>query len=211
MNCLEKFASSRERNLGSFDVLYSSRTERSPHSPTTYTRRVFHHNIFLELNMPIYIKYGDIKGDVTAEGHKGTEGWVEVNSFQFGVGRGISSPTGGSSDRESSAPSVSEIVVTKPMDKSSYRWLEESLYGEGQAVTIDFCKTDKGKLEVYASYTLEDCMVSGYSVNSGGDRPSESLSLNFTKVIFNFSEMGAKNDKGETPKTGWDIAAAKAV
>ena len=31
---------------------------------------------------------------------------------QDGVGRGISSPTGGSSDRESSAPSVSEITMT---------------------------------------------------------------------------------------------------
>ena len=49
--------------------------------------------------MPIYIKYGDIKGDVTAEGHKD---WIEVNSFQWGVGRGISSPTGGGADRESS-------------------------------------------------------------------------------------------------------------
>ena len=161
--------------------------------------------------MPIYIKYGDIKGDCTAEGHKGTDGWVEINSFQFGIGRGIASPTGGSSDRESSAPSVSEIVVTKPMDSSSYRWMEESLYGEGQDVTIDFCKTDKGALEVYASYTLTDCMVSGYSVSSGGDRPQESLSLNFTKIVYNFSEMGSKNAKGETPKTGWDIAAAKAV
>ena len=42
--------------------------------------------------MPIYIKYGDIKGDVTATGHLGSEGWVEINSFQFGIGRGIAIP-----------------------------------------------------------------------------------------------------------------------
>ena len=161
--------------------------------------------------MPIYIKYGDIKGDVTAEGHKGADGWVEINSFQFGVGRGIASPTGGSTDRESSAPSVSEIVVTKAMDKSSFSWLEESLWGEGQAVTIDFVKTDKDKLEVYTSYKLEDAMVSGYSVSSGGDRPSESISINFTKIIYEFHEMGAKNAGADSPKTGWDIAAAKKV
>ena len=161
--------------------------------------------------MPIYIKYGDIKGDVSAEGHKGADGWVEINSFQFGIGRGISSPTGGEDDRESSAPSVSEIVVTKPMDKSSYRWMEESLWGEGVDVQVDFCKTDKDKLEVYASYKLENCMVSGYSVSSGGDRPSESISLNFTKILYEFHEMKAKNDKGESPKAGWDIGAAKKV
>jgi type VI secretion system secreted protein Hcp len=161
--------------------------------------------------MPIYIKYGDIKGDVTADGHKGTDGWVEVNSFQFGVGRGISSPTGGSADREASAPSISEIVVTKPMDKSSYRWMEESLTGEGVSVTIDFVKTDKGTLETYAQYTLDNGMVSGYSVSSGGDRPQESISINFTKVIYSFTEMTAKNEKGDAPKTGYDIALGKKV
>lgn len=161
--------------------------------------------------MPIYIKYGDILGDVTAEGHKGADGWVEVNSFQFGVGRGIASPTGGSTDRESSAPSVSEIVVTKPMDKSSFRWFEESLHGEGVGVQIDFCKTDKDKLEIYTTYKLENAMVSGYSVSSGGDRPTESISINFTKILYEFFEMGAKNAKGDTPKAGWDIALAKAV
>ena len=159
--------------------------------------------------MPIYIKYGDIKGDVSAEGHKGSDGWVEVNSFQFGVGRGIASPTGGSADREASAPSVSEITLSKTMDVSSYRWLEEALWGEGQAVTIDFVKTDKDKLEVYAQYVLTDCMVSGYSVSSGGDRPTESLSLNFTKITFNDITMGSKNEDGSPDRVYYDLAAGK--
>jgi type VI secretion system secreted protein Hcp len=161
--------------------------------------------------MPIYIKYGDIKGDVTAEGHKGSDGWVEINSFSWGVGRGISSPTGGSEDREASAPSISEITMTKPMDKSSYQWLEAALWGEGVTAVIDFVKTDKDKLEVYAKYTLENAMVSGYSVNSGGDRPSESLSINFTKFLYEYTAMGASNSGGDNPKTGYDIALAKKV
>ena len=161
--------------------------------------------------MPIYIKYGDIKGDVTAEGHLGSAGWVEVNSFSWGVGRGISSPTGGSADREASAPSVSEITLSKPMDNSSYRWLEEALIGEGVDATIDFVKTDKGTLETYASYTLTNAMVSGYSVSSGGDRPSESLSLNFTKIVYSFTAMTAKNEAGDSPKTGYDIGLGKKV
>jgi len=161
--------------------------------------------------MPIYMKYGDIKGDVSAEGHKGTDGWVEVNSFQFGIGRGISSATGGSADREATAPSISEIVVTKPSDISSVSWFEQALWGEGVKVTIDFCKTDKGQLEIFQSYDLEDAMVSGYSVSSGGDRPTESISISFTKVIFNFFEMSKDGAKAASPKAGWDIGLAKAV
>jgi type VI secretion system secreted protein Hcp len=155
------------------------------------------------------MKYGDIKGDVTAEGHKGADGWVEVDSFKFGIGRGISSPTGGSADRESSAPSVSEVIVTKPADVSSIPFVEASLFGEGVDVTIDFVKTDKGKLEVYQSFKLENAMVSGLSVDSSGDRPRETLSLNFTRFEYGFNQMGAGGALGQTPKMAWDIGLAK--
>ena len=161
--------------------------------------------------MPIYIKYGDIKGDVTAEGHKGSDGWVEINSFSFGVGRGISSPVGGSEDREATAPSVSEITMSKPMDVSSVSWLEAALWGEGVDVQIDFCKTDKDKLEVYSTYILNQCMVSGYSLSSGGDRPTESLSLNFAKFTYTFIKMNSDGTPGDSPRTGYDIGMAKKV
>ena len=128
--------------------------------------------------MSIFMQYDTIKGDVTAEGH---EGWIESNSFQWGLGRGISSPTGAAADRESAAPSVSEITVTEGRRDFLPRLLNEALQGEGKTVKIDFCKTDKGKLEVFTTYTLTNCMISGYSMSSGGDRPTESPSLNFTK------------------------------
>jgi type VI secretion system secreted protein Hcp len=158
--------------------------------------------------MPIYVQYGSLKGDVTAEGHVG---WIEVNSFQWGVGRGISSPTGGSSDREASAPSVSEIVVTKPTDIATVNLLSESLEGEGQDVTIDFCKTDKGQLNVYLSYTLNNTMISGYSTSSGGDRPQESISFNFTKVSCRDVSLGSKNEDGAPATVGYDIGAGKTM
>jgi type VI secretion system secreted protein Hcp len=153
--------------------------------------------------MPIYVKYAAIDGDVTATGH---EKWIEVNSFQWGVGRGISSPTGGSADRESSAPSVSEIVVTKPTDIATVKMLDEALEGEGVDVTIDFVKTDKGNLSVYLSYTLNNTMISGYSMSSGGDRPQESLSFNFTKIMCRDIGLGAKNEDGQPATVGYDLA-----
>ena len=161
--------------------------------------------------MPIYIKYGDIKGDVTAEGHKGSDGWVEVNSFQWGVGRGISSPTGGSSDREASAPSVSEITVTKTMDSTSPKLLQEALQGQGTTVKIFFVDILKnGTTRLYAEYDLSNVLISGYSDSSGGDRPTESLSLNFTKVQYTFY---TQNPDGSTTasSTTYDLALGKVV
>ena len=158
--------------------------------------------------MPIYMKYDGIDGDVTAEGHPK---WVELNSFQWGVGRGISSPTGASADRESSAPSISEIVVTKAQDIATTKILDEALQGEGKKVTIDFVKTDGKKLEVYMAYKLENVLISGYSISSGGDRPSESLSLNFTKIEFKGIQMDKANKGAGGASVTYDLAKATVV
>jgi type VI secretion system secreted protein Hcp len=120
-------------------------------------------------------------------------------------------PTGASADRESSAPSVSEITATKAQDIATVPILNEALQGEGQTVIIDFCKTDKGQLEVYLTYTLTNCMISGYSISSGGDRPSESISLNFTKIECKNTPMGAAGESESPVTVTYDLATAKVV
>ncbi len=129
--------------------------------------------------MAIFMKYGDMNGEATATGYAQ---WIEMTSMQWGVGRGISAGVGGASKREASAPSVSEITLTKTMDSFSPLALKEAIGGEGVTVKIDITRTDgKGNHVAFQKYILNGTMISGYSVSSGGDRPSESISLNFTK------------------------------
>jgi hypothetical protein len=54
---------------------------------------------------------------------------IQINSFQWGVGRAITQPNGAKSDREGSTPSVNEIVITKPKNKLSPSKLLESATG----------------------------------------------------------------------------------
>jgi type VI secretion system secreted protein Hcp len=149
-----------------------------------------------------------IKGDSTAEGFIE---WIELSSFQFGVGRGISSPTGGSADRESSAPSLSEITITKAQDSSTGPLVTDALQGEGVTVIIDFVKTSAGKLEKYMRYTLTNTMISGWSTSSGGDRPTESLSLNFTKIEIDPTTIDAAGKSSNAKPVTYDIGKAKIV
>ncbi len=157
--------------------------------------------------MPIYMNYDDlsITGDVTEAGHPK---WIELDSLQFGVGRSIASPVGGVDDRESTAPSVAEIVVTKVTDVSTVKLFTESLQGEGKKVVIDFCKTDAGKLEVFLTYTLTNCMISAYSFSTSGDRPHESISLNFTKFEMKNVAMGADAKAGNPEAVAYDLGLA---
>ncbi len=156
--------------------------------------------------MAIYIKYDGIDGEVTQDDHKK---WIEVHSFQFGVGRGISTPTGNAANRESSHASVSEVVVTKVMDSASPKLFTESAAGkDGKKVEIHFVSTGDPGL-TYAQYTLEDTLISGYSVSSGGERPQESISLNFTKVEFKMTPHDDKNAPGTPITVSYDLATAK--
>jgi type VI secretion system secreted protein Hcp len=126
------------------------------------------------------MKFGDVPGDVTTQGFKD---WIEMNSFQFGVSRGVSSGAGGAT-RESSAPSISEIVVTKYFDKSSAKLYQDSVAGSfDKKVQIKMTTTTKSTIETFLTYDLSDCGVSSYSQSSGGDAPTESLSLNFVKIM----------------------------
>jgi type VI secretion system secreted protein Hcp len=156
--------------------------------------------------MPIFMKYDGIEGDVTTAGH---EKWIEVHSFQWGVGRSINNSAASGADREGSTPSVSEVVVTKDTDSASPNLLRASLglkpADEGKTVNIDFCKTDTSQPEPYLQLTLENCLVSGYSTSSGGDRPSESVTLNFTKVEFKNTGMGSANETGSPDTASYDM------
>lgn len=152
--------------------------------------------------MAIYLHIEGVDGDATAKGH---EKWIEVHSLEWGVGRGIHTPTGSSQERESSSPSVSEITVSKPMDKCTPKLFTEACVGIGKKVKIDLCQTGD-KLETYMAYTLTDTLISGYSVSAGGDRPTESISFNFTKLEMKYTPYDNKNKPGSPIPAGYDIS-----
>lgn len=159
--------------------------------------------------MPIYMNYNKlaIKGDVTETGH---ENWVRLDSFQWGVGRGIGMVTGSTKNREASAPSVSEITVTKTQCNGSVKLLQEALQGTGKDVVIDFTRTEEGgKLTNFMTFTLTNTMISGFSTSSGGDRPSESLSLNFTKLEVKLIPTDSEGKAGSAESFTYDLTKVK--
>jgi type VI secretion system secreted protein Hcp len=140
--------------------------------------------------MNAYLKIEGVPGESAAH-----PGWIEVNSFQWGVGRGISSPTGGSADREASSPSVSEITVTKAVDKASPK-LKACVATRCHLGTVELMvrKAGGGESQAYQDYVLNNAWVSRYSMSSmssGGDRPTESVSFKFAKVEMKYNEQRA--------------------
>jgi type VI secretion system secreted protein Hcp len=157
----------------------------------------------------IYMQYEGLEGEVTAAGYAG---WVELSSLQWGLSRNVATPTGSSADREASAPSFSEIATAKLADKATPRLFGEAVAGEGKTVEIHFTMSGgDGTPFVYQIIKLYNVMVSSFAQSSGGDRPSESLSLNYTKIEFSYIPQGKDGTAGTPIKFIYDIAQGKVI
>jgi type VI secretion system secreted protein Hcp len=158
--------------------------------------------------MAIYMKFGAIDGPITT---KGFEKWIELQSFQWGVGRGIGSAARKETGRESSEPSISEISVTKAMDIASNKLFQDAVGGDLSAeVTLKFTSTTKDTVTTFLTYVLSNTGLSGYSLSSGGDNPSESLSLNFTKIMITYSGLDPKT-QAKPDTVGYDLTKMSKV
>lgn len=147
----------------------------------------------------------EIKGDSKVDGHAD---WITLDSCQFGVGRSISS-SGGGSDRDTSNPSFSEMTMTKSTDIASGDLFYQAINGKslGEA-TVEFIQTSGDKLQTYLIIKMSDAIVSSYSMSSGGERPSESFALNYTKINYKYNQFsGDKVKEGKEKK--WDLMQNK--
>ena len=149
---------------------------------------------------PIYMNWNSqqIPGDVTALGFAGD---IELLSAQWGVGKGVTSANGTSG---SGNVAISDLAITKILDKSSPKLLDQVISG-APAPEVDIFFVAPNATQPYLEVVLNNVLISGYSMNSGGDRPTESLTLNFTKVQFVYSAANAAG--GTTPITSlpWNI------
>jgi hypothetical protein len=104
-----------------------------------------------------------------------------------GVGRGISSPTGGSADRAVVSPRDASsgmasgkrmhkpFVITKELDKTSPILSQACASGQHfKEVDVDLASG--------GHYKLADVMVSSIQKSGGGDRPMESVSFTYQKI-----------------------------
>lgn len=160
--------------------------------------------------MAIYLKYASINGSSTAQSH---EQWITCDSIQWGGGRAIGTPTGSAKNREASMVSISEVVVSKQQDNSSPELLKRSYVGtDGEDVTVHLTTTSNQGVNTIMELKLTNTLVSGFSVSSGGDRPSESVSMNFTKIESTFHNQAVEGTEASDPFTvTYDLATAVAT
>jgi type VI secretion system secreted protein Hcp len=151
---------------------------------------------------------GLVQGEATDASHKG---WIEVVSFQISQTQPRSG--GGSTGAGAGRVNLSEISVTKHLDKASTPLREAMTAGTHlKDAIIELTKPSAdGRTVTYYRVTLSDVLISSDRVNvaSGASpTPTESLSLNFTKIAVEYSPQKADGSPAQyqTVHEGYDIA-----
>jgi len=155
---------------------------------------------------PIYMNYQGINAaDLNGDGCTG----IQLDSFQWGFTTSTQSATGGAG---SGKVAVHDISITKSTDKSSPLLVQQAISGKSSPVKIDFCKrAGGGKILPFMEYNLENVLISSYNISSGGDRPTDSITLNFAKIKFSFFDYGPDGTLRGTTSTFFDVFTSPAT
>ncbi|MEK7954174.1 Hcp family type VI secretion system effector [Luteolibacter soli] len=130
-----------------------------------------------------FIKLGDtIAGESTAQNHID---WIELKDVSWQVSRTI---TGTGASRTASTPAVSELTITKTLDRASTGIFLNAVgpvNGAIPTVTMELVDSHAtGNNGIFYRLTLSNVMVSSQKNSSpqGADHPTETVTLNFTKI-----------------------------
>jgi len=151
-----------------------------------------------------YMQIKGIEGTATDDQHKN---WIEVQSYSWGVSQSASV-----AQSTAGRASLQDLSLVKEMDGSSAKIAEECAKGTHfDEVKLDVCRaTGEGKQTTFMQYTLQDVVISSYSVNGGGGGyPMENVSLNYGKIKWEFTKVDAKGKAAGKVAAGWDAKANK--
>ena len=150
----------------------------------------------------IILEITSIKGNCIIEGFVGQ---IIVQSFSHSASIPMQMDRA-NTERTSGRPSFSELNFSKESDVAT-----PSLYAACVAgAKLGDAKIHIGRTEgkVFMSlieYVLSDAMVSSVSTSGGGGQPSDSFSLNYTKITQVYSQQNQDSTKKGSAGFGWDL------
>lgn len=158
--------------------------------------------------MSVFLNYEGIKGESSDSGHKD---WIDIDAWQWGVERKITSNTSTQGDRESSNAVIHDLKIHKRMDSASNRLFIESCCGTGKTVKLHLTKTGTGSgADVYMEYTLKNALISNYHVSGTADdidRPSEILTISFVEMEAKYIPYDEDGNATSPDAVGFDTAS----
>jgi type VI secretion system secreted protein Hcp len=158
----------------------------------------------------IILDMGDgVRGESSLAGY---EGKIELLSFSHGVAMQMTGDIS-NSERTSGRPSHQDLTVTKYLDAASPVLNQACCEGkEFPQVAVIIGRNDGGRLGELMRYTLRGVLISSISIGGGGgDRPVETLTLNYNKIEWSYTSQRPEQGKERSVEGKWDLAQNAAL
>jgi type VI secretion system secreted protein Hcp len=155
------------------------------------------------MSVEILMKIPGVDGEALTKGH---EKEIELGSFSMGS----SNPSGVTSGHGSGAGKVdiSSLSIQKQVDLASAKLFQQCCAGKHFDEATIVCREAGGDAPVeYWTIKLKEVYIDSISwgASSGGGKPSESVSISFAQISFDYYSQDEKGAKKDKVSGGWNV------
>jgi type VI secretion system secreted protein Hcp len=153
----------------------------------------------------VFLKIEGIPGESADHRHGGE---IEILSFSWGAS---ASHAGGGGGGAGKVQMQDFQLVTRTSAASPLIFLA-TVSGQHIPSAVLTVRKAGGEQQEYMTITLRDVVISSYQQSSGGDVvPTDQISLNFSRIEFEYRPQNPDGSLGSPVKAGWDLKANKKV
>ncbi|ELX12950.1 virulence factor secretion apparatus protein [Janthinobacterium sp. HH01] len=114
-------------------------------------------------------------------------------------------------ERTSGRPVFSELSFSKMSDLSTTEMYKACTQGTKIGLAkLHVGRVENGKYMNFFTYEMTNAMISNISTSGGGGIPSDSFSLNFTKIKCDYTQQQADSTAKGTGTWNWNLETMKA-
>ena len=156
-----------------------------------------------------FLKIDGIDGESRAPKVPGS---IDLESFSWGETQTGTHSSGGGGG--AGKVQMQDFHFVMKANKASAKLFLACAEGEHIKKGVLVCRKAGKEQQEYLKVTMSDLLISSYqtSGSSHGDEvPTDQVSLNFSKIEFEYKDQKADGTLGGTTKTGYDVKAMKKV
>jgi type VI secretion system secreted protein Hcp len=149
-----------------------------------------------------FLKIEGVPGEATATGHKDE---IDIESFSMGITR-LAATGGGTSTARAQ---FTDISFTHYLDKASPLLMLRCAQGTLIPTAVLTCRTVGARQDIFYVIRLTDVVVTSVSIGgaAGGDRPTETFSLNYARIEWEYIPQLATGGMGDPVRATWNLQA----
>lgn len=145
--------------------------------------------------MQIKIDGSEVKGESGDDAHKE---WIEISSISHGISQLAASAASQGGAKPEGRANHADIVVTKMYDAASPMLALACSAGKRvDEAVFELCRAT-GEKTCFLKITIKNGFISSQTISGGSDIPSESLSIAYTEIEWEYKQLNPDDFKEKT-------------